>query len=64
MGKACFEGRKTQNNLSMILRSLTLVTEINIQWHRKRMWTQQQQQEIFAVQAKLNASFALAQKSH
>ena len=64
MGKAFFEGRKSENNLSMILRGLTLVTEINIQWHRKRMWTQQQQQQIFAVQAKLNASFALGQKSH
>ena len=61
VGKACFEGRKSENNLSMLLRSFTLVTDINIQWHRKRMWTKQQQQ-IFAVQAKFNAFFALWQR--
>ena len=61
MGKACFEGRKSENNLSMLLRSFTLVTDNNIQWHRKRMWIKQQQ--IFAVQAKFNA-FALGQKKH
>ena len=43
----------------MLLRSFTLVTDINIQWHRKRMWMKQQQ--IFAIQAKFNA-FALGQK--